>query len=105
MSLHEYKCSQAISAGDPPFYALIMAAMRQGDSDNVLRLKMAWPHVWEELQERYNAPGGLLQGEQIDPDVVVEASGDVRWVCAACGERNPIGIDVCRGCDTERRCG
>jgi len=81
VSLHEYMTSQAISAGDPPFYSLIMAAMRQADSDNLIRLRTAWPEVWRELQARYNAPLGMLPGDPEDPELVarstVDASGKV----------------------------
>jgi hypothetical protein len=81
MSLHEYLTSQAIAATDPPFYALIMAAMRAADSSNLLRLKMAWPHVWEELQARYHAPLGLIPGDNENPELVarsrVDAAGRV----------------------------
>jgi len=57
---HEYLESQRIAAQDYPFYALIMAAMRQADTDNVRKLQNAWPDVWNELVARYNAPGGAL---------------------------------------------
>jgi len=68
MSLHEYQLSLEIVASSPqpvPFYALIMAAMRQGDTENVEKLKHAWPSVWRELRMRYNAPGGLLFAEAL----------------------------------------
>ena len=76
MSLHEYKTSQAIALLDPPFYALIMAAMRAADSINALRLQMAWPHVWEEMQARYNAPLGLIPGDNENPELVARAHVD-----------------------------
>lgn len=65
MSLYDYRKSIEISANDPPFYALIMSAMRQADTQNAERLKKAWPSVWIELEARYNAPGGLLDDEYI----------------------------------------
>jgi hypothetical protein len=40
-----------------------MAAMRKADSDNLELLKAAFPAVWEELQQRYNAPGGMIEGD------------------------------------------
>jgi len=64
MGLYEYEVGLKISSKNYPFYALIQAAMRQADSDNAQRLKQAWPKVWDELQARYNAPGGLLPGEE-----------------------------------------
>ena len=60
MSLYDYKMSQRIASEDYPFYALIMAAMRQADSNNIDLLKFAFSDVWHELTERYNAPGGVL---------------------------------------------
>lgn len=63
MSLYDYKQSIEIAAEDYPFYALIMAAMRQADSDNIVALKLAFPQVYYELNRRYHAPGGLLPGE------------------------------------------
>jgi hypothetical protein len=63
MSLHEYLASQEIAAEDYPFYALIMAAMRQADTDNTEKLRYIFPRVWEELESRYHAPGGRLEGE------------------------------------------
>ncbi len=64
MSLHEYRESLRISADDPGFYALIMAAVLKADDINYRKLLHAWPEVTEERRERYNAPGGLLEGEQ-----------------------------------------
>lgn len=63
MSLYDYKRSAHITAQDEPFYALLMACMRQADTDNADKLRANWPHIWDELQERYNAPGGFLKGE------------------------------------------
>ena len=63
MSYHEYKVSQIIAIEDYPFYALIMACMRQADTDNAELLRETWPRVWEELDARYHQPGGLLLSE------------------------------------------
>ena len=64
MSLYDYRESQEIDAKDFGFYALIMAAMRKADTDNTFLLRSAFPKTFEELQARYNAPGGLLPGEK-----------------------------------------
>lgn len=64
MSFDDYKASQKIAAHDYPFYALIMAAMRQADSDNLLRLRGAFPNTFGELHARYRAPRGVLPGDQ-----------------------------------------
>ena len=69
MSLYDYQQSRKLAATDQPFYALIMAAMRQADTDNLTRLQVAFPEVWREFQTRYNAPGGLLPEERAS-DVV-----------------------------------
>ena len=58
MSQYDYERSKEISR--EPFYAIIMAAMRNADTDNLNMLKRSWPSVWDELQKRYNAPGGCL---------------------------------------------
>lgn len=65
MSYHDYKKSLEIGAGrethgDPPFAALIMAAMRKADFDSLLRLQHAFPEIWGEFYARYSAPGGQL---------------------------------------------
>lgn len=64
MSLHEYQESQEIGARDYPFYALIMAAFRQADTDNLGKLRCAFPLTWLELVKRYDAPGGLLEEDR-----------------------------------------
>ncbi len=64
MSHYDYEASWRIAADGWPFYALVMAAIRQADSDNLARLTWAFPAVAAELRARYNAPGGLLPGEE-----------------------------------------
>ena len=63
MSKYAYMKSREILADDPPFSALIMAAMRKGDTENVALLRAAWPEVWHELWTRYWSPGALMPGE------------------------------------------
>ena len=63
MSYFDYKTGQQIEMQEHPFYALIQAAMRQADSDNLRMLSTCWPEVWEELQARHKAPGGVLPGD------------------------------------------
>ena len=74
MSLYDYQASKRLYCADWPFYAVIMAAMRQADSDNEAKLRAEWPDVWDELQARYNAPGGLLPGEVNEEVETVENS-------------------------------
>jgi hypothetical protein len=63
VSLHSYRVSLELGKEDPPFSALIMAAMRKADSDNIVILRRAFPEIWEELKARYDAPGGTLGKE------------------------------------------
>jgi len=63
MSLYDYKKSLEISAKDPPFASLIMAAIRKADTKNNTKLKDTFPDIFNELQTRYWAPGGLLPEE------------------------------------------
>lgn len=66
MSWPDYKASQKIELEGYSFYSLIMAAMRKADTDNLALLKSAWPFVWEDLQERYKAPGGFLSEREME---------------------------------------
>jgi hypothetical protein len=63
MSYYDYLISRQIGASDPPFEALVMAAIRKADSTNTVKLRAAWPDVWDELSARYNAPGGRLPSD------------------------------------------
>ena len=63
MSLYNYEVGLRISAQGYPFYALVQAAMREADTDNLEKLKAAFPDQWKDLQERYHAPAGKLAGE------------------------------------------
>ena len=66
MTHYDYNASKMISLQGHPFYALIMAAMRQADTSNLTKLRLAFPFVWQELEARYNAPGGVLPHEVQD---------------------------------------
>jgi hypothetical protein len=65
VSIFDYKQAQEIEAKGYSFYALIQAAMRQADSNNREKLKEMFPEVWDDLVQRYNAPGGYLPGEPL----------------------------------------
>jgi hypothetical protein len=65
MSLHEYRAATRLARADLSFYALIMGAMLRADSDNIERLKLAFPETWAELDARYSGAGGRIPG---DPD-------------------------------------
>jgi len=62
-SRYDYMRGRELYAEDTPFYALIQAAMRRADTNNLEMLKDCWPEVWKELQERYDTPGGYLKEE------------------------------------------
>ena len=64
MSLYDYKMGRHIEGKEYPFYAIIQAAMRQADTDNLEKLKSVFPEVWNELSSRYKAPCGILPGEK-----------------------------------------
>lgn len=63
MSHYDYTFSQSDALMSGPFYGIIMAAMRRADTDNLELLQRAFPETWEELQQRYHAPGGYLPNE------------------------------------------
>lgn len=63
MSYYDYQQSVAIAKNGYPFFALIMAAMRQADSFNADALRDIFPEIWDELQARYDSPGGYLKAE------------------------------------------
>ena len=63
MSLYDYRESAEIAEKDYQFYALIMAAMRKADTDNLEILKVAFPEVYRELVKRYHAPAGEIEGD------------------------------------------
>lgn len=70
MSLHDYLAGQAIEGHRFPFYALIQAALRQADSDNLTKLRRAFPEVYDDLRERYHAPGGALPEDGLASDQI-----------------------------------
>lgn len=63
-SHYDYKASIEIYRQEYPFYAVLMAAMRQADTANAIKLSEAFPEVWAELKARHNSPGGYLEGEK-----------------------------------------
>lgn len=65
MSYEDYKIGQRIGAtyDSDNFYGVIQGAMRLADSDNIQKLKAAFPAQWEEVNKRYHAPGGKLPDE------------------------------------------
>jgi len=49
---------------DPTFASLIMAAYRKADTGNQTKLHQMWPEIVDELQARYDAPGGYLEEDK-----------------------------------------
>ncbi len=73
MSLHAYHVNRAIMVNDPPFYALIMAAMSKADTDNLIKLQTVFQDTWLELQARYEAPMGIIPADgEVDKKVLRE---------------------------------
>lgn len=64
MSYDEYVKGKELLLNDPPFYALIQAAMRKADSGNAIKLRQAFPEIWVELNARWHALCGKLPGEE-----------------------------------------
>jgi len=67
MSYKDYKDGQRLELitleADIGFYGIIQCAMRRADTDNTEKLRSAFPRTYLDLTRRYNAPGGLLDGE------------------------------------------
>lgn len=72
MSYVDYIAGRAIADKEYPFYAIIMAAMRRADTENLQKLQEAFPGTFKELRTRYNSPGGYLPGEQAQMKRVTE---------------------------------
>lgn len=64
LNLFDYNQSREIERQHFGFYALIAAAARQADTDNMHRLEQAFPNVIADLRARYRAPGGELPGDR-----------------------------------------
>ncbi|TAK32300.1 MAG: hypothetical protein EPO40_02955 [Myxococcaceae bacterium] len=58
--LFDYRVATQLAASDPPFDALVMAAVMKADSTNRARLGVAFPELVAETTARYVAAGGLL---------------------------------------------
>jgi hypothetical protein len=74
MSRNDYMKSGEIESFGYPFKAIIMAAMRQADDENLKKLKSAFYETWEELHRRYHSPGGYLPEDTAA--TVENAAGD-----------------------------
>lgn len=63
LNLIDYKISQRLFENDIPFSALIAAAMRKADRDNIEKLRETFPQIHDDLFKRYHARGGVLRDE------------------------------------------
>ena len=72
MSLYDYVKAGELRKTDPPFAALIMAAMYKADTNNFVKLGRAFPKIASELQQRYDQPGGTLKGEALPGHSLLE---------------------------------
>ena len=66
MSYYEYEIGRKVYMMELPFNGIIQAAMRRAadeSDENLERLKGCFPEVWDDLQKRYNAPGGKLEND------------------------------------------
>ena len=72
MSRHDFERAIELRRTDESFYGLIMAAMLHADTDNLRALVAAFPETHAELDARYWAPGGVIEGDpDFDPAVHV----------------------------------
>lgn len=65
LNLVDYEISKHLAVKDLPFNALIAAAVRKADTDNLMRLESVFPKLVGDLKRRYNAPGGMLPEDGI----------------------------------------
>ena len=64
-SLHDYQMSVEIRVLDSvTFYGVFMALVYMADTDNIEKLKAAFPQAVKESIQRYNAPGGILNDKE-----------------------------------------
>lgn len=63
--LYDYRVATQLAASDPPFDALVMAAVMKADTANLLALTRAFPDLVEETRARYDAPGGRLPSDGV----------------------------------------
>lgn len=64
LDVHAFRLGMGIARQDPPFAALILAALYRADSTNARIIRAVFPTIAATGQARYDAPGGVLHGEQ-----------------------------------------
>ncbi|PQM45704.1 hypothetical protein C1Y40_04148 [Mycobacterium talmoniae] len=86
MSLYDYRAAHELTKADPPFYALIMAAMRKADTVNLAKLRAAFPDTYREVEARWHPAERCRVGDRMTPLVLhrlrwrVEIDADGRRV-------------------------
>lgn len=65
MSIIEYQIGCQLAGQDTPFFALVQAAMRRADTENLARLQAAFPEAWAELELRDSQIRGCLTGAEL----------------------------------------
>lgn len=65
-----------------PYFALVMLLMRRSDSDNLAALARAFPAVFQELQERYDAPAGVLESDHLTVEQALELGDRIQQMAA-----------------------
>jgi hypothetical protein len=64
--LHEWQESHGKLSGSTSFYGLIAVAISKADSNNLRKLRFAWPELTMEMQARVIAPAGCLCVDELD---------------------------------------
>lgn len=64
MGKFEYYESQDIADKHYSWLSLLFALIRKADSTNIELIKQCWPDEYNELYQRYNAPGGTIFGDK-----------------------------------------
>lgn len=70
MSRADYRAAQRLAREQHTAQALIMAAMQVGDPQVQAILADTWPHLWDELARRAQAPAGVLPEDSL-PDAAL----------------------------------
>lgn len=66
LNLIDYMIGARLKDADISFTALVSAAMRKGDTNNLAKLKMVFPEIWGSLQERYNSDYGIIEEDKAE---------------------------------------
>ena len=64
LDLPAYRTAVDIWSADPPFAALIAAALYRADDGNAALIRAVWPDIAATTQARYDATGGQIEGDR-----------------------------------------